>query len=219
MTKTGKILAVFLTVIALCFMAFAGASILGGPNWMGRAEELTDYRVTVNPGPPVSYSAKHRFTDENKGSGDLLPRLVISLQRDQKQKLSEEEQSLDQNLDNLKRLIAEAERLQTLDLVSLAAKEQELTSRIEEISTEIDATHKMITQVVIETKTLTETLGLRTEDVLRLRDQLAILRADHERLVAQKSQLIDVLTLLEGSIDQLQRRNEQLQSVQPATAN
>ena len=56
-----------------------------------------------------------------------------------------------------------------------------------------------------------ELLKKRREDVLRLRDQLALVRTDHDRLAEQKQELGDILVLLEASIAQLERRAQQLQ--------
>lgn len=209
-------MAVFLTVVALLFMAFAGASTLGGPNWFGRTSELTDYTFTVNPGPPESYSVTNRVTAQPVKQGNLLPDVVIAALKDQKTGLQAREQSLDDSITRLQALKARTETLQKLDEQALLARQQQFRDQLAGLQQQITESHDQMTQVVIQTSQLNQKLGLRTEDVLRLRDQLAALRADHERLVEQKELLVDVLILLEGNIDQLQRRKEQLEAEQPA---
>lgn len=212
-------MAVFLTVIALLFMAFAGATTLGGPNWFGRTTEMTDYTFAENPGPPVSYTATNRATGQPVKQGNLVADVVVAALKDQKSALQQKEQQLDDSISRLEMLKTRTEALQKLDEQALLAKQAEYAQQLEQLQQQIVETHDQMTQVVIKTSQLNQTLGLRTEDVFRLRDQLAVLRADHERLVEQKALLVDILTLLEGNIDQLQRRKEQLEAALPAKAS
>lgn len=211
MTNVGKALAVFVTVSALSFMAFAGAVLLGGPNWFGMTQEMDHYTFTPSTGPDQTWTVKHRPTDTSVGSGGILPHALLGALKDQQQRLTERQTKLDQMIADVTQKIAETEQAQAQDAVALEARTKEFAEMLAQLNAEIAQTQKDLGELTRKTNEINRQLKLRTEDEYRLKSLLALLRTDHERLVDQKGELVDILILLEGGIERLQRRKAQLQ--------
>lgn len=213
MNKLGKILVVFVAIASLCFMAFTAAVTLGGPNWFGMANQMTDFTYEEGAGKPTTYTMKLREGDFSTQSQNLPEVVVKSLQK-QAQDQTAREQELDQNIANMTAIIENTKKFKQTDIAALKAREQEIMTYIANLNQQIVAINDRIKTLTAQTIALDQELTLRREDVLRLRDQLELLRTDQQRLIDQKGELQDVLALLQGSIGQLQRRTEQLQKQQ-----
>lgn len=219
MTNAGKALAVFVTVAALSFMAFAGAVLLGGPNWFGMSQEMDEYTFTPSTGQDLSWSAKHRPTDTSVGSSGILPQVLLGALKDQQQRLTDRQTKLDQMITDVTQKIAEIEKAQAEDSAALEARTKEFGEMLAQLNAEIAQTQKDLGDLTRKTNAINRQLKLRTEDEYRLKSLLALLRTDHERLVDQKGELTDILILLEGGIERLQRRKSQLQqSLSPSSS-
>jgi chromosome segregation ATPase len=215
MNKAAKVLVVFMAFASLSFMAFSAAVLLGGPNWMGMGEALTDYTFEVTKGEKTTYSAKSRQGDPPFSAQSENPaEVVLAALKDQKTKQSAQEQLLDQQVQNLEGLIADRKSLKEMDLKALQVHEQNLSAYLANINEQISSTNATIKQLTEQSIALNKDLGLYREDVLRLRDQLELVRADRDRLVERSKELEDILALLKGSIGQMERRTQQLSKQQ-----
>lgn len=220
MNTAVKILIVFVTACSLSFMALAGAISLGGPNWWGRTQALTEFTFEASAGETTTYSASYRPTGESVKSGsDSLADVVVAALNKESQVLTAKEQELDQRIAAEQANIQALKSYQEKDVAALDARAAEFAVELKRINTQITNTiNNSATQeadsVAEKLQAMTaqgELLKKRREDVLRLRDQLALVRTDRDRLAEQKQELEDILILLESSISQLERRSQQLQ--------
>lgn len=211
MNKAAKVLVVFMAFASLSFMAFSAAVLIGGPNWMGMGEELTDYTFEVTKGEKTTYSAKSRPVGSNFSKQSENPaEVVLAVLQDQKTRQTEQERLLDQQIESLEALIADRKTLKEMDLKALQAYEKNLSAFLAQLNQEISDANAIVKQMSEQTIALNKDLGLHREDVLRLRDQLELVRADRDRLVERSRELEDILALLQGSIGQMERRTQQL---------
>lgn len=215
MNKAAKVLVVFMAIASLTFMAFSAAVLIGGPNWMGMGEELTDYTFEVTKGETTSYSAKSRETGSTFSQQSENPaEVVLAVLQDQKTRQTEQERLLDQQIESLEALIADRKNLKGMDLDALQKFEKDHSAYLAQLNQEISETNATVKQLTEQSIALNKELGLHREDVLRLRDQLELLRADRDRLVERSRELEDILALLKGSIGQMERRTQQLSKQQ-----
>ncbi|MDG2388819.1 MAG: hypothetical protein P8M30_05810 [Planctomycetaceae bacterium] len=220
MNTAVKILIVFVTACSLSFMALAGAVSLGGPNWWGRTQDLKEFTFEASVGETTTYSAAYRPTGESVKSGsESLADVVVAALNKESQVLTAKEQELDQKITAEQGNIQALKSYQAKDVAAMDARAAEFATELKRINDQINQTiNNSATQeadsVTEKLQAMTaqgELLKKRREDVLRLRDQLALVRTDHDRLAEQKQELGDILVLLEASIAQLERRAQQLQ--------
>ena len=213
MNKVTKVLIIFVTVASLSFMALMGAVTLGGPNWWGKAGDMPDYTFTKSAGETVSYSVTHRPSDSAVGgSSPILAQTVVAAMDDEHKRLDARDKELDDAISREENRIKILQDLQKNDLALLETRSQEFQDQLNLLNTTITTRNGEIEKLLQETITLDETLGDRREDVLRLKDQLALVRTDRDRLLEERSELEDILALYQASISQLERRTQQLQN-------
>jgi hypothetical protein len=216
MNKVAKVLVVFMAVASLSFMAFSAAVLLGGPNWLGIGESMTDYAFEVSTGEQTTYAVSYRLGEPalNKQQLRNPAEAVLEALKHQKGVMTSQEQLLDQQIQGLESLVADRKALKSMDLKALEAREAEFKDYLAQLNDAISAANVAIKEQSERTIALNRELGLHREDVLRLRDQLELVRADRDRLIERSQELEDILALLKGSIAQMQRRTEQLSKQQ-----
>lgn len=212
MNQAVKVLIIFVTVASLSFMALTGAVTLGGPNWWGRTQDMNEYTFQQTSGDTTTYSVAHRPSGQAVGSSsEILAKTVVSALQDEQTRQTARVTELDQQIADEEKRIEILKRLQTEDVAFLEARTAEYLKQLENHNQRIAAINDEIDKITQETFELDESLGDRREDVLRLRDQLALVRTDRDRLLEERGELEDILVLLRSSIDQLERRSTQLQ--------
>jgi len=223
MNTATKVLILFVTGTALTFMAVAGAVSLGGPNWWGRAQDLKEFSFTsTTDANGTTYSATHRPSGEQAGTSKVLAEVVVSALNKESQVLNNREQQLDQLIAAEQGKIQTFKTLQKNDTAAMDALAQAFQTELNRISEQTQtilnntATQEedSVTENLQAMNAQGELLKKRRADVLRLRDQLALVRADTERLASQQQELENILALLDASIVQMERRTTQLKARQ-----
>jgi len=213
MNQTVKALVVFVTVASLSFMALAGAVTLGGPNWWGRSAEMKDYSFEVTTGETTSYKVTHRSSGEavNFSQTSVHAAAVVGALENQKQRQTTQEQELDQAITREEANVKTLQAYEQQAVALLEARTKEFQDQLTQLDATIAKTNAEIDKLLEQMYALNELLGERREDVLRLEDQLTLVRTDRDRLVVERKELEDILVLLNASVDQLERRTGQLQ--------
>ncbi len=212
MNKAAKVLIIFVAVASLSFMALTGAVTLGGPNWWGRAQDLKEYSFSASAGETTNYSATHRPSETAVGgSTPVLAKSVVAALQDEKQRQTATEQELNDAISREENRVKILQDLQTADTALLDARTKEFQDQLALLNQTISARNSEIDKILQDTFALNESLGERREDVLRLKEQLALVRTDRDRLIEERGELEDILVLLNSSIDQLDRRTRQLE--------
>lgn len=214
MNQAAKVLIIFVTIASLSFMALTGAVTLGGPNWWGRTQEMTEYTFDKTTGETTSYSASHRPSGQpvQSASSPILAKTVVAVQQDEKTRQEAILTKLNEDIAREEARIKILKDLQAGDRELLEARSNEYLKQLDAINAAVATLTEDIDKLTQETFALDESLGERREDVLRLRDQLALVRTDRERLIAERGELEDILVLLKSSLEQLDRRTKQLQT-------
>jgi hypothetical protein len=214
MNQAVKVLVIFVTVASLSFMALTGAVTLGGPNWWGRSQEMKDYTFEVTSGETTTYKVTHRPTGEpvNVSKSSIHAAAVVGALEDQKRRQTARVQELDEAIARQEGFVKALENYQQQAVAQMESRTKEFQEQLNQLNQTIETRNAEIDKILEETYALNESLGERREDVLRLRNQLALIRTDRDRLVAQRQELEDILVLLNASLDQLERRTQQLQN-------
>lgn len=211
MTKLGKALVVFVTVMSLAFLAFIGVTALAGPNWQLKANELEGYAFERTGGENPVWKVTNRVTGADLGSKPTLPAAIRDAQNDLAQRQQEQLATLDQDIAGLQEVL-EAEK------VALAADEAGIQLRLDELNqalAQLDANIVELTrtgtQEAQKAAALRAEADARRQDVARLQTEIAQVRTDHYQITEQIKQLEQRMIRMGGQIDRAVRRQTQLQ--------
>ncbi len=212
MTKLGKVLVVFVTVMSLAFAAFIGVTAVGGPNWPAMADELSDYTFKKTGGEVPVWEVTYRVTGEGLGSSKSLPEAILDAQRHQKRIHAEKLQRLDASIEGLQQTIEFETNAAEIDKAGIEARFNALREQLDQVETEIaNLTVEGTEQAQLAERIRNEVEARRT-DVARLASELAQVRVDHFQVQEQITQLEQRLIRLNGQIDRADRRKSQLES-------
>ena len=212
MTKLGKVLVVFVTVMSLAFAAFIGVTAVGGPNWSAMADELSDYTFKKTGGEVPVWEVTYRVTGEGLGSSKSLPEAILDAQRHQKRIHAEKLQRLDASIEGLQQTIEFETNAAEIDKAGIEARFNALREQLDQVETEIaNLTVEGTEQAQLAERIRNEVEARRT-DVARLASELAQVRVDHFQVQEQITQLEQRLIRLNGQIDRADRRKTQLES-------
>lgn len=229
-TTLSKCLTVLATVASLGFLALVSLSAVGGVNFEGQLDEpeYSDFIFTKStdettgevrwkaetrleryqePGNRASAFGKQVAAENAKVLPAVMIKALQMTQRYQQADLAE----LDQKIKDLKQRISDAEQ-------SIQADRTALEKRIEGLIAALARKNQQLAETV---RTINETKGndlkkrqeaeRRRIDIERLNNQIGILRADRERLLAQQQKLLVLLEELRGTVRLLQQRRNVLQ--------
>ncbi len=204
-----RLLAIVVTVLSIAFLGFAGVVTLGGPNWDATARSLRDYQFTHDPGPNGQWTATSP-DGESVGSSPLLPGVIVAALDDANRKLQDRLGELNDREPQLRESIQNMERQISADrealTASLAQKQQLLKDLQDESARLSDQVVQQTTQGIAVEKVVSD----RRSDVLRLTNQLAVLRADEARIEQIHQQMVDLIEQINADLDKARRREQQL---------
>ncbi len=204
-----RLLAIVVTVLSIAFLGFAGVVTLGGPNWDGTARSLKDYHFTHDPGPNGQWTATSP-DGESVGSSPLLPGVIVAALDDTNKKLQDQLGELNVREPQLRDSIQKMEQQMAADRealsASLARKQQQLKDLQEQSSQISNQVVQQTTQGIAVEKVVSD----RRSDVLRLTNQLAVLRADEARIEQIHQQMVDLIEQINADLDKARQREQQL---------
>lgn len=204
-----RILAVLVTVLSIAFLGFAFVVTLGGPNWEAMARSMTEYRITQDPNGQWTVTSAD---EEGLGSSAVAASVLVNALDDKINRLQSElnplkdaEPQLEERRDALEQQIAAD---QAALAVSLEQKRQFL-AQLQQQRSQISG------QVVTQTEqatTVEREISDRRADVFRLKNQLALLRADEARIEQIHRQMADLIEQINADLGKARRREEQLRT-------
>ncbi len=209
-TFISKILAVFVTIASVAFMAVVIANVsAGGPNWQARSKELSDVAFErANPQAP--WTAKSRIDGSDLGGGPILPAAIVSAQK----KLIDAERTkhttLDQEIARRKSTIAEAKALIDADLDAMKRREADLDKQFADLLEQMNQVSQNFT---MEAKKQTEDLAvlkLRAQEYVLIKNQLEELRAQREVATEELARLKALVYQAKANLERVQTRRELL---------
>ena len=224
MTTISKVLAVFVSVASIAFMAFALAQRTGGPNWEAEAREddlQAAYMFQKIEGETTSWDVTRRFDD---GQGDdTLPRAVmlpLAVMKAREDLLASQNKRISDIQEELQRVSARKVILETTiqdDLDALKATQEKLVTVAQGLDKQIEAASKQLTSLSEESEEIRQEARKRGEDVIRLRNQLAEIETDIFRLGQLRTKLTDRLVRIKITNRSLSQRNRSLSRPQGVT--
>jgi chaperonin cofactor prefoldin len=219
MTTISKVLVVFTAAACIAFMAFVIVTAAGGPNWETEARQIPGYYLEQTSGENPQWVVKSRLTGEQVAQGMASqPQAIVSARRKIRDDQKSEITQLDADLEQVKAELAEAKALIEVDVEAIEKREAELEAELADLRQQIQAAANEGIQKAQQAQAVQAEAVRRREDVYRLENQLEEIRTDKFRAQAQADKLRDQLVLLEGNLERLHRRNDQLkQRVSPET--
>ncbi len=220
MTKMSKVLAVLIAALSLAFMAFAGAAFVGGPNWVAEseAEDLKPFRfdkeVNAQDGKVTWSVSSIVGTPEDtkaplKKSAVLADTIIAArkkLSTDQKAaigKITEQIPGEQNNLDRIRIVLGK-------DNDALKEFRNNLKKDVAQHWELAEDQSKQIVSASQETQAKQIESGNRREDIVRLKTQLDVLRADLYQAEKHQVTLRDLLYRLQAKVAAAQRTREKL---------
>jgi len=211
MTQVTKVLVIAVALGSLGFAGFAAALATGGPNWeaVANSPEMRD-RVAISRNDTGTYTATMRVSGEQVASSINLAEVVIKSQQKILSDLRAQVQELQPRVDALLPQSTAALKVIETDRAGLEAHAQQWSQQLKTLSEQVDRLTVELTQKAQQNTQIQQELGERRFEVLRLTNQLELLRDDLYAAEAQRDALQNELTLLEESRKRLERRQRQL---------
>ncbi len=211
MTKIGKALVVFVTVMSLAFVAFVFVTTLGGPNWQAKAENLDRYSIEATGTEDPQWKVTDRITGRDLGTKPYLPEALLAAQSDlatqQQQRITE----LDAEIVAIQEILEAERSASEVDAEGIDTRLAELSEIIRQLDQQVLQLTQQGTEASQQAERLQAEAEARRTDVARLQGELAQVGTDRYRIAQQIQQLERRLVRLGGQIDRAQRRQTQLQ--------
>jgi len=206
MTRFGKILVILITFASLAFGGFAIVTTTGGPNWQEMASQIKDYKFTYNGGENPTWTAVRARGEEQVASDRDLPKVIDAVLADKIKRLNAEKQAFLDKIPPLTQALEKSRADNQADVPALEAYVVQERARVAALN---DALAKLEAKVLAQTdaaQKLEKIASARREDVFRLTEELAEIRADKVRLEAIKRHLAEELEQVNGNIERAELR-------------
>jgi uncharacterized protein (DUF3084 family) len=214
MQSLSRILLIFVTAASLAFMAFAGALVTGGPDWIALANS-TEVSREVAITPPVvpngPWTATHRLSGSSVSSNPIVAQVVTDAQKRVLDDLKQQLQAAGPELESLKAQLDGARQVNERDLPGIELRFAESAARLKVLTEQIQKTTDELEAGNLVVATAQRELATLRDEVYRLQAVLELLRDDLFAAEAQRQALKNELMGLQESQRRLERRNQQLQ--------
>ena len=210
-TLISKILAVFVTIASVAFMAVVMANVsAGGPNWQKQANELKE--VTFDrANPQAPWTAKRRTDSSDLGGGPILPAAIVSAQKKLLEAENTRQTELDQKIAQMKGAIAESKALIDVDLDAMKRREADLDKQFADL---MEQMNQLSQDFNLESKKQTADLAvlkLRAHEYILVKNQLEELKAQREVATEELARLRALVYQAKANLERVQTRRQLLQ--------
>ncbi|MDX1970835.1 MAG: hypothetical protein SFV23_26955 [Planctomycetaceae bacterium] len=213
MTQLAKVLVVFVAAASLGFAAFAGAMSRGGVNWerAGNSPAIAG-RVSISRGDTGTYTATGRLSGQQIASSVNLAEVVTKSQKQILDDLKAELTALQTEVSNRTPQLAAINTLTAADLAGLQRHSTAWAGQLQALSAEIVQLTDEVATTGTKAQQLQDAVRELRFEVMRLRNQLELLRDDSYAAAAQRKALEFELLLLKENRLRLERRQNQLKA-------
>jgi chromosome segregation ATPase len=211
MTRASKVLVVMIALGSLGIAAFAAALVTGGPNWeaIAQSPEISKF-VSISRTDTGQYTGTMRVSGEQVGSSANLADVVIKSQQKVLSDLRARVTELQPKVEQLTTASAAVVETVEKDKAGLEAHAALWSKQLQALSDEIARLTAELSQKASQNTQIQQELGERRFEVLRLHNQLELLRDDLFAAETQRNALQRELLLLEESRKRLEHRKKQL---------
>ncbi|MBX3443258.1 MAG: hypothetical protein KF774_12700 [Planctomyces sp.] len=228
-TLISKCLVVLVTVCSLCFLGFALATTLGGPNWsaemlelQGNAKtfelqggaEFRGFEFSVTPSPPYRWTVVRGRDRQSVSNNAIAPKAIVDSLKAVTQEQQTRIRELQERRGDLQKLLDEWKGNSTADEQALGDRVADLLKTYEATRAEASQLATQVARGTEEAQKIEQRIAERREDVIRLRTQLAEIRTDGFRQRELRQELTDQLQELLAILEQAKERNQQLHQSQ-----
>lgn len=208
-TKISKILVVFVTAASIAFLGIAVGISKLGPNWREETQNLPDYAFAETTGENPQWTSQQRTESAPLGTGSLASVIAKSYD-DAARRNQDKVAAVTPQIENLKQQITRLSAFIEADEQGIGKREEQLAAAMEDVGKQIQALstdgERLATQAV-EIRAVAE----RTrESGMRLKRQRIQIETDLYRLIEQKRHLLDLVYQMEGVLQRLRDREQQL---------
>ena len=209
-TMISKILAVFVTIASVAFMAVIIANVsAGGPNWTAKSKELSEVAFErANPQAP--WTAKKRSDGSDMGGGPILPAAIVSAQKKLIETERTEQTALDQKIAQRTSALSEAKALIDVDLDAMKRREADLDKQFADL---LEQMNQLSQNYTMESKKQTDDLAvlkLRAQEFILIKNQLEELKAQREVATEELARLKALVYQAKANLERAQSRLETL---------
>ncbi|MDZ4688044.1 MAG: hypothetical protein SH850_23465 [Planctomycetaceae bacterium] len=213
MTRLSKVLVIAIALGSLGIAAFAAALVTGGPNWeaIAQSPEISQ-SVSITRNETGLYSATMRVTGEqvttspSKNLAEVVVKSEQKILADLKSQVQELQPKVEALIPVSAAVLAVIER----DHAGLQTHANLWSKQLQALSADIARLTAELTQKASQNTLIQQELGERRFEVLRLQNQLELLRDDLFAAETQRDALQRELLLLEESRKRLESRQNQL---------
>jgi chromosome segregation ATPase len=211
MTRLSKILVVIVAFGSLGMAAFSAALVTGGPNWeaIAQSPEISKF-VAITQNDTGQWSGTMRVSGEQVGSSLNLAEVVIKSQQKILADLKAQIQELQPRVEALGPQSVAVQGVIEKDIAGLEAHGELWARQLKALSDEVARLTTVLSQKAAQTTQIQQELGERRFEVLRLHNQLELLRDDLFAAETQRDALQRELIQLEESRKRLEHRQNQL---------
>lgn len=209
-TLISKILAVFVTIASVAFMAVVIANVsAGGPNWTAKSKELQEV-VFDRANPQAPWTVKRRTDGSDMGSGPILPAAIVSTQKKLLDTERTQQAELDQQISRWNGAITEAKALNEVDLDAMQRRQADLDKQFADL---MEQMNRLSQDFTMESKKQTDDLSilkLRSQEYIQIKNQLEELKAQREVATEELTRLKALVYQAKANLERAQTRRKLL---------
>ena len=217
-TNFGKILTILAFILCIGFVVTAGLGVSGTYPWEKHTTEMTDYsfKKSGEAENNIQYSVSKRRVPKGQ-NGDiktskLQPEVIVAARKDEVQRNNQAIKFLDQLIPQEKQYRDDLKADYDRDMKALQQHQQLLEKQQADLATELKNLSNAVLQDSEKISSARSEQIARRKDVSRLQAQYDQIETDRTQAEVQRTELIDRLYRLKGTVSSLKRRNKQLKS-------
>lgn len=221
-TKISKIMVVFVTTASVAFLGIALGLRNLGPNWLEETQNMKDYSFNRSEGENPQWTAARRGGSQPPATSPSLAN-VIAKSYDTETRLNGEiVTEISPQIDQLKGRIAEIAALIEADEKGIKQREEQLAQALKDLGKQIQDLSTDGERLATQAVEIRADAERTRESGMRLSRQRIQIETDQYRLTQQKRHLLDLVYQMDGVLQRLREREQQLikqgaVSTQPAT--
>jgi hypothetical protein len=208
-TKISKILVVFVTAASVSFLGIAVGISKLGPNWREETQNLKDYGFAQTTGEKPQWTSTQRTESAPLATGSL-PSVIAKSYDDAAEKNKTKTDEVTPQIATLKQRIAQVAAFIEADEKGITSREEQLALALEDIGKQIQALSTDGERLATQAVDIRAVAERTRESGMRLKRQRIQVETELYRLVEQKRHLLDLVYQMEGIVQRLRDREQQL---------
>jgi hypothetical protein len=208
-TKISKILVVFVTAASVSFLGIAVGISKLGPNWREETQNLKDYGFAQTTGEKPQWTSTQRTESAPLATGSL-PSVIAKSYDDAAEKNKTKTDEVTPQIAELKQRIAQDAAFIEADEKGITSREEQLALALEDIGKQIQALSTDGERLATQAVDIRAVAERTRESGMRLKRQRIQVETELYRLVEQKRHLLDLVYQMEGIVQRLRDREQQL---------